>query len=193
VSAEEEVLLEVVRVLERLKIPHMVTGSVASSFHGRPRFTHDADIVIDPSPDQLDALVKILGDGGFYVDEGRARDAHRRRLQFNAIHTQSAFKIDLIIRKERPFSREELGRRRPAEISPGHMVAVASAEDTILSKLEWAKKAGRSEKQIEDAAGVLAVSAGVDRAYVERWARELGILDLWREITGVERGGGEDR
>jgi hypothetical protein len=25
----------------------MLTGSVASSFHGRPRSTHDADIVLD--------------------------------------------------------------------------------------------------------------------------------------------------
>jgi hypothetical protein len=57
VTPEQEALFEVARVLERLRIPHMVTGSTASSFHGRPRLTHDADIVIDPSPDQLDALV----------------------------------------------------------------------------------------------------------------------------------------
>jgi len=55
VTPEQEALFEVPRVLERLRIPHMVTGSTASSFHGRPRLTHDADIVIDPSPDQLDA------------------------------------------------------------------------------------------------------------------------------------------
>jgi hypothetical protein len=48
------------------------------------------------------------------------------------------------------------------------------------------KKTSRSEKQIDDAAGILAVTPGVDRAYVERWARELGVLDLWREIAGGE-------
>lgn len=53
----------------------MVTGSVASSYHGRPRSTHDADIVIDPSLDQLEALVRSLLDAGFYVDDERARDA----------------------------------------------------------------------------------------------------------------------
>jgi hypothetical protein len=183
VIAEQEALFEVVRVLERLHIPHMVTGSLASSFHGRPRFTHDADIVVDPSLDQLDELVRALDDRGFYLDADRARDALRRRLQFNAIETKSAFKIDLIIRKDRPFSREELGRRQVVDLSPGVRVAVASPEDTILSKLEWAKKAGRSEKQIEDASGVLAVNPAVDRAYIDRWARELDVLDLWREIT----------
>jgi hypothetical protein len=184
VTPEQEALLNVARLLESLKIPHMVTGSVASSFHGRPRFTHDADIVVDPSPDQLGALVRALADGGFYVDPGRARDALRRRLQFNAIETKSAFKIDLIIRKDRSFSHEELGRRKTVELSPGSEVAMASAEDTILSKLEWSKKTGRSEKQIEDAAGILAVNPRIDRAYVERWARELGVLELWGEITG---------
>jgi hypothetical protein len=186
VTPEQAALFEVVRALERLGVPHMVTGSVASSYHGRPRSTHDADIVIDPTPDQLDALVRSLLDAGFYVDDERARDALRRRLQFNVIERRSAFKIDLIVRKDRPFSREELGRRQAAELSPGVPVALASPEDTILSKLEWAKKAGRSEKQIEDAAGVLAVNPGVDRAYVERWARELGVLDLWQEIAGEE-------
>jgi len=34
------------------------------------------------------------------------------------------------------------------------------------------------------AAGVVAVNPGVDRAYLERWAHELGVLDLWREIAG---------
>lgn len=183
-TAEQEALFGVVRALERLGIPHMVTGSVASSFHGRPRSTHDADIVIDPSQEQLDALVQSLDGAGFYVDAARARDALARRLQFNAIETRSAFKIDLILRKDRPFSREELGRRQAAELAPGVPVALASPEDTILSKLEWAIKAGRSERQIEDATGVLAVNPGLDRAYVEKWARELGVLELWREIAG---------
>jgi hypothetical protein len=189
VSPEQEALVEVIRALEGQRIPHMVTGSVASSYHGRPRSTHDADIVIDPSREQLDALVRILGERGFYVDADRARDALLRRLQFNAIETRSAFKIDLIFRKDRPFSHEELGRRQAAELSPGVRVPLATPEDTILSKLEWATKAGRSEKQINDAAGVLAVNPGLDRRYVEKWARDLGVLDLWREIAGKSPAG----
>jgi hypothetical protein len=96
VSPEQEALFEVIQALDGQGIPHMVTGSVASSYHGRPRSTHDADIVIDPSRDQLDALVRILGDRGFFVDADRAQDALVRRLQFNAIETRSAFKIEMI-------------------------------------------------------------------------------------------------
>jgi hypothetical protein len=183
VSLEEEALVQVVQHLERLAIPYMVTGSLASSFHGRPRSTHDVDVVIDPAPEALRELVVQLERSGFYVDASRAADALRRRLQFNAIDTRSGCKIDLIIRRDRPHSREELGRRRRVSLPGGSLVELASPEDTILSKLEWAKKAGGSEKQIQDAAGVLEVTDGVDRAYVEKWARELGVTDLWRRIS----------
>jgi hypothetical protein len=187
VTPEQEAVVGLVRLLERLGIPHMVTGSVASSYHGRPRLTHDADVVVDPTAGQLEELLSGLLAEGHYVDPAHARDALRRRLQFNVVDARSAFKVDLIVRKERPFSREELDRRRSVDLLPGVRVSLASAEDTILSKLEWAKKAGRSEKQVEDAAGVLAVNPGIDRAYVERWAAELGVSDLWREISGETR------
>jgi len=104
-SPEEETLATVVRDLNRLGIPYMLTGSVASSYHGHPRTTHDADLVIDPTPAQLDELVEQLASDDFYVDADSARDALRRRSQFNVIHTQFASKIDLIIRRDRPFSR----------------------------------------------------------------------------------------
>jgi len=184
VTPEQEALVGLVRILERLGIPHMVTGSVASSYHGRPRSTHDADVVVDPTPAQLEALVDAMLAGGHYVDRARARDALHRRSQFNVIDARSALKLDLIVRKDRPFSREELARRRVVDLLPGFSVAVTSAEDSILSKLEWARKAGRSERQIDDAAGVLAVNPGIDCAYVELWAVELGVLELWREISG---------
>ena len=186
-TPEQEAVVGLVRLLERLGIPHMVTGSVASSYHGRPRLTHDADVVVDPTAAQLEEFVSSLLAEGHYVDAARARDALRHRRQFNVVDARSAFKVDLIVRKERPFSRTELDRRRPVDLAPGVRVSLASAEDTILSKLEWAKKADRSEKQIDDAAGVLAVNPGIDRAYVERWAAELGVSDLWREISGETR------
>lgn len=178
-TPEEQALLEVVRLLEELRVPYMVVGSVASSHHGRPRATHDADVVIDPSPSSLDALVKRLVDSGFYVNARRAREALASRRQFNVIQTGSASKVDLIVRKDRPFSREELQRRYQAEIGEGVRISLATPEDTILSKLEWARKSGESEKQLHDVAGIIDVNPGLDRAYIERWAKELGVMDLW--------------
>ena len=183
-TPEEEALTRVARALDRHQIAYMVTGSVASSHHGRPRTTHDVDLVIDPEPRPLSDLVRALATDGFYVDGKVAEDALRRRAQFNAIEIESAVKIDLIVRKNRPFSVLELARRRSVELTAGCTVALATPEDSILSKLEWARKGGGSEKQLADAAGVLEVSGeGLDRAYIEKWACELGVFDLWESLA----------
>jgi hypothetical protein len=147
VSPEEEALARVVGLLKAHDIPFMLTGSVAASYHGRPRATHDADLVIDPEPAQLQAFVGALSAASFYVDSDGARDALSRRGQFNVIETQSASKIDLIIRKDRPFSREEFSRRTSADLGFIQDVAIVTPEDAILSKLEWARRADDSERQ----------------------------------------------
>jgi hypothetical protein len=184
VTPEEEVLGRLARSLESLGIPYMVTGSMASSFHGKPRTTHDADVVIDPTPAALDRLVAELSAAAFYVDQERARDALRRRRQFNVIEMASAFKLDLIIRKDRPFSVEEFSRRQPADLGGTIRLALATPEDTILSKLEWARKGGGSERQLADVRGILDVKGPhLDRDYIERWARELELTDLWRQVS----------
>src|SRR5207244_6593890 len=93
-------------------ITFMVTGSVASSYYGEPRSTRDLDVVIDPTPASLERLIAGLQQAGFYVDPDAARGAVAERSQFNAIGPESS-KVDLIVRKDRSFSREEFRRRRP--------------------------------------------------------------------------------
>jgi hypothetical protein len=128
----------IVAVLETARIPHMVVGSFASTAHGEPRTTRDLDLVIDPSPDQLNELIGALDPERFYLDPDVARDALRRRSMFNVIEIATAWKLDLVIRKARPFSIEEMQRRTLTRIL-GMDVPTATAEDTIIAKLEWAK------------------------------------------------------
>jgi hypothetical protein len=48
----------------------------------------------------------------------------------------------------------------------------------VLAKLEWAHMSS-SDRQVADAATVLAVKAGaLDEDYLERWAAELGVAAL---------------
>jgi hypothetical protein len=181
-SPDEDALRRVIDLLERLGVPYMLTGSVATSYHGRPRATHDADIVVDPTPEQLDTLVQDLGRAGFYADVDGAREALRLRRQFNAIDTRYACKVDLIVKKDRPFSHEEFARRQRRNLPFRADVAVVTPEDAILSKLEWARQSGDSERQLRDAAGVLHLNPTLDREYVERWADALGVADLWHRL-----------
>jgi len=168
-----DLLAMVAGVLDGADIPYMVVGSLASTFHGEPRATQDIDIVIDPQPDQLVALLRSFDAERFYVGDGRQALASRG--MFNVVDVAGGWKIDFIVRKDRPFSATELSRRIDAEVLGIHL-SVATAEDTIVAKLEWAATSG-SERQLADAAAVLAVSGDVlDWEHLRRWAEELGVL-----------------
>lgn len=173
---QEEVLAYVIDALDRVGIVYMVAGSFASNFHGVPRMTQDADIVVDASEAHIVRLVREL-ETEFYVSEDAAREAVRLRRLFNAIHLQSGFKVDLVIKQHRPFSDEELRRRMRGTLA-GRPVQFATAEDTILAKLEWAR-AGASARQYLDAQGILRVQASrLDTDYLRKWADDLGLRDL---------------
>jgi hypothetical protein len=163
-------------------VPHMVVGSFASSFHGVPRSSQDLDLVIDPDPTSLRRFLADLPADAYYADSDAAVDALQTRGQFNVIDMATAWKADLIVRKARPFSVEEMKRRREGDML-GANVFVASPEDTLISKLEWAKLGGGSELQLRDAAGILELRGGdLDVAYIERWIADLGLEDLWRRL-----------
>jgi hypothetical protein len=185
-TPEEQALADAVELFKRLGTPFMLTGSVATSYHGRPCATHDADVVIDPAPEQLEAAVAALAARGFYVDPEIARRALSDRTQFNVIETRYASKIGLIMRRDRPLSVEEFRRRISVDLSFASEVSIVTAEDAILSKLEWARRAGDSERQLADAAGVVAVNPSIDRTYIDHWSQILGVDDLWDRIRGAE-------
>jgi hypothetical protein len=173
---EHEFLVRLTRLLNEVGIPYMATGSMGSSIHGCPRATQDADVVIDPTGDQLESFITHLG-WDYYVSRDAALDALRRRTMFNIIDLEGGRKADLIIRKDRPFSRQEFSRRREVEVM-GQILSVAAPEDIILSKLEWMK--GReSDVQYSDALGVAVAQWGnLDLAYLREWARELDVEDM---------------
>jgi hypothetical protein len=175
----EHPLRQIVRELDRAGIAHMLTGSFASTYHGDPRTTNDIDLVIECDRSSLDTFVSGLDAERYYVSAEAADEAWRRRGQFNVVLLESGWKVDLILCKQRAFSREEFARRQPAEIA-GTAVWVASAEDVVVAKLEWAQ-AGESERQVRDVVGILQVRSGeLDLPYIERWVRELGLNPLWQ-------------
>jgi len=177
-----ELLARVVAVLDEVGIPYMVVGSVASIAYSQPRTTYGIDIVIDPSRDTLLRAVDAFDPVAYYVDRDAALDALRRRSLFNVIDLQTGWKVDLVIRRARPFSVEELRRRR-AGVVLGVSTYIASPEDTILAKLEWAKQGGGSEQQLRDCAAIVGVQGdALDRAYIERWIGELGVEAEWAKV-----------
>lgn len=175
-------LAPVVEALESLGVRHYVSGSVASSAHGLARASVDVDIVADLDSQHVVALVRRL-QGAYYVDEDRVRSAVQARRSFNLIHLATMFKVDVFVSKRRPFDREALARARPEALEEGADATryfVASAEDTILAKLEWFRAGGEvSERQWSDVVGVLkTIQLRADEEYLRRWAGSLGVGDL---------------
>jgi hypothetical protein len=173
-------LKRVVEALDSAGIPHMLTGSFASAFHGKPRATQDLDVVISPTRDGLAKLLGAFPPDQFYMDSAAALEALDRKGQFNVIDRRSGWKADFIILKGRPFSQKEFERRSKASVF-GVRVHVVSPEDLILAKLEWAA-AGESQRQIEDAAGILSARGPqLDRTYLQHWIKELALEPEWEK------------
>ena len=53
--------------LEAAGIPYMVTGSFVSAVHGNPRATHDIDVVIAPTAQQLQMLIRDFSESDYAV------------------------------------------------------------------------------------------------------------------------------
>jgi hypothetical protein len=177
-----EVFRRITAALDQAGIPYMLTGSFASAHYGIPRSTQDIDLVIEATAPRLRAFIQNLPSDHYYADIDAALEAHRRESLFNVIDLTTGWKIDLIFRKSRPFSREEFGRRQLVNLQ-GLRLFVASAEDVVISKLEWAKLA-RSQRQIEDVSAVLKLQREtLDRVYLEKWISELELKEQWSAAT----------
>jgi len=177
----EQVIERLADVLDNLSIRYAIGGSVASALYGTVRFTRDADISVEPFSPCADRLYEVLK-GEFYVSRDAMEEALRSRASFNIIHLETAFKIDLFIQGPGEFEGRLLDRRhrmRLSEMSPRD-VYVVSPEDVVLLKLRWfAMTGGTSERQWSDVLGVLGVQGpALDRAYLTRWARKLGLNEL---------------
>ena len=181
------ITLLVTQTLERLDILYAVGGSLASSLHGVMRSTLDVDIVADMRLEHIPPLVAALSKE-FYADDEMMKDAIEHHSSFNLIHYETAFKVDIFIRKTRAFDQMQLERRRTSVIAtdPEESVYVTSPEDTILAKLEWYRMGGEvSDRQWRDILGVMKTRAGdLDIEYLRKWARELKVTDLLERVIG---------
>lgn len=176
-----EVTLKVTDVFEKLGIPYLIGGSLASTLYGMVRTTQDSDIVAEMRLGHLQPFISALQDE-FYVDDKMIAESIRRHSSFSIIHRETMFKVDVFIPRPRPFLQSQMARaqRQEFDLEPKISANFASPEDTILSKLEWYRLGGEaSDRHWRDILGVLKVLAGeLDLDYLRKWAMELKVGDL---------------
>jgi hypothetical protein len=173
-------------ILTAANIPYYITGGVAAIAHGEPRATIDLDIVISIDLPDLPALAANLTIQGFYV--AGLEDVLARRLRcLNITHLESVENVDLMIASDEEFDRIKLDRRQLYTLPNGATVAIATPEDTIVSKLIW-RRESRSDKQWRDILGILKVQQErLDFGYIRGWVVKFGLDDDWQRAI-VEAG-----
>jgi len=180
--SQQELLKKVIEVLDRTRIPYMITGSMVSSLQGEPRSTHDIDMVIAIQKSAAETLAEAFPPPDFYLDESSILDAIIRQGMFNLLEVTTGDKVDFWILTDTPFDQSRFSRKVTEECM-GVQLQVSSPEDTILAKLRWAKLSGGSEKQFIDALRVYEVQhEKLDIRYIERWAKDLEIESLWKRL-----------
>ncbi len=171
-----EFLAKIREALIATDISYMVVGSTVVNWIGRPLTTFDVDIVIHPKRDQIIALVRRLSELGMYIDEHSAIDALARQSMVNALDADTGWKADFIMLRDDEYQRTSFARRVNHE-SPVGAMPIQTAEDVILSKLDW-RKDSQSEKQLRDVVGVFDTwRSKLDAAYLRQWADVLGVRE----------------
>ena len=177
---------ELLAALDRFDIPYLVSGSVASSVYGVARATRDIDLLVRIRDSNADPFASALSKN-FYADAKMMREAILSKRAFNVIHYATAYKFDLFPASSDAYTQAQFDRRQPGKFPIENeevRFQVASAEDSILSKLVWYKTGGEvSDQQWRDVLGVVKVQhACLDLEYLRRWAAQLGVDELLTRV-----------
>jgi hypothetical protein len=177
-----QALASVVEAMDSLGIRYRLTGSVASSTHGRPRATNDVDLVADIRQEHVQPLCARLRPA-FYAEDELLVEAVRTQSCCNFIHLASIYKIDVFVRKDTAYDRAAFERftTKPLEDRPdARQFPICTIEDTILNKLRWHEAGGCvSTSQWSDILGMIALRFDtLDVAYLRTWATDLGLSTL---------------
>lgn len=177
-SVPGEFVASVQEMLQRLEAAgtlHMLTGGIAVSFYGTPRFSFDADVVVAVQGEQL----VRLEEGLFLEDSGTDAFGQQTRVYEVALRPAP---VEVFLASH-PFVLRSLERRRREIVPPLPGKAwIIGPEDLLVAKAFFMRSASRSQrKQAQDAADIASIieaqRAVLDRGLLRREAEALGVLD----------------
>jgi len=180
---QKEFFTEVLKILEKLHIPYMISGSVGSMLYGEPRMTNDIDIVVEMQEEKIEDFLNQFDEEQYYFPSlDFVKESVKRKSQFNIIHLESGSKVDIIIKKSTEFAEIEFSRKRQVAFTENFNAFTASPEDIIIFKMAFYHLSG-SEKHIKDISSMLIISGDeIDQEYLEKWISKMGYQDIWNKV-----------
>lgn len=176
-------LARLAAAFDSAKVEYAVVGSVASSFHGEPRSTQDIDVIARLGRADVARLAAEFPEEDFYFDRDMAIESLKTRQPFNIIDLRTMWKADIILPRE-PYTNEQLARRQRVNIE-GVALFVATAEDTVISKMRWSQLAG-SDRQLRDVAGIIRVrGASLDTTFISTLVGRFGLEAEWARVLEI--------
>jgi hypothetical protein len=169
--------LAVIKVLNELDIPYLLTGSMALNVYGIPRNTMDADFVVQLAPGKgINEIATRLGPD-FILDRQSSFETITASRRYVFTHKHDDFQIELFLLKNSDFDQNRFAGRKLV-VSDGTPIYLPRFEDIIVNKLNWANT-GRREKDFGDLKILLNVNEmPIDWNYVEGWSDRLGTRAL---------------
>lgn len=168
-----------IQFFDNNKIPYMLSGGMAISVYTGPRYTRDFDFIVHLKPSDF-LLMKEYFKEGYYYDEETMKDAIRNKSMFNIIDHKSNYKADFIILRNDEFEQVKFEKRRPVRFLD-FTVFIISAEDLLLSKLEWIQEL-QSAQQSDDIIQLSKLEQ-LDWPYIWEWIKKLDLntFDLLKQ------------
>ena len=175
-----EAVITVVEALDGCGLPYMLVGSYSTNVYGTDRATQDADFVIELGETSIGELSRRLAPA-IRIDPQMSFETVTMTRRYVAEVAGTPFKIEFFLLNDDPHNRERFRRRRQTSLM-GRQVWIPTAEDVIVTKLQWASLGNRS-KDRDDARDVIAVQGDrIDWDYVHRWCEQHGTRALLDEI-----------
>jgi len=167
--------------LNKAEIAYVITGAVASIIYGEPRLTHDLDLVVMMSREDIERLVRAFPSTEFYCpppEALRIEIARPYRGHFNLIHHGTGAKADIYLAGEDNLHIWAFSMRREFVLDE-ESVWVAPPEYVIVRKLEYFREGG-SEKHLKDISGILELSPKeIDFKQLEDLVHRYGLEKEW--------------
>lgn len=179
----------VLDAIEAANVLYLISGAVALTAWGENRTTRDLDLVVDLPFESMSELSRELEQRDMLVPIDIMIDLvleDRADLPINAIHMTSGYKAEMFLLKPGDALREAgLARRRLVDLGPAlGEVYVHSPEDLILNKLRFYRISQQTKHMRDIASIVLSQGATLDGDYIDRWAEQLEVADIWQHLLG---------